>query len=131
MATNTSKDEGTGGAASDCGNKLMPPDVFHAFFLKALTDEDFQRELQVDAFGALEREGLPPIAEEIRVQLARKVAPRRVSIGNVAHSECGTCGVCGVCSLCGEINFGSGSAFLWATFFLGSNSFSAGSSSPC
>lgn len=94
---------------------LMKPEEFQKFFTLALRDENFRRELERDGFGALERAGLKVrVPDEIRATLAQIPGS-----GTAAVSKCGTCGVCGMCSLCGEINLGSGSAFLWATFFLG------------
>lgn len=100
---------------------MMNDDEFNKFFQMALTDENFRTELETDGFNCLERHGfeVKRIPPEVRSSLSRMtgLAP--------AASRCGTCGVCGLCSLCGEINAGSGSAFLWATFFLGSGSYKA------
>lgn len=97
-------------------DKLMSPEEFNKFLALVLKDEDFRRELKRDGFGALERAGftvrVPP---ELRASLARIVDKPVTAPAN----RCGTCGVCGLCTLCGELNAGSGSAFLWATFFLG------------
>jgi hypothetical protein len=96
--------------------ELMSPEDFNKFFALVLKDEAFRCELARDGFGALERHGFkatPP--PEIRASLAQMLArPMRTG-----YSQCGFCGICGLCTLCGEINAGSGSAFLWATFFLG------------
>ena len=98
-------------------NGLMSPEEFNKFFALVLKDEDFRCELKRDGFGALERHGfnveVPP---EIRASLVCMM-DKPEFVGSRANS-CGTCGVCGLCTLCGEINAGSGSAFLWATFFL-------------
>ncbi|MCR3882912.1 MAG: hypothetical protein NUK54_00865, partial [Methanothrix sp.] len=106
---------------------LMTPEEFNRFFALVLKDKDFRDELKRDGFGTLERFGfcvkVPP---EIRASLARIVD----GPGLTAANRCGTCGVCGLCSLCGSINAGSGSAFLWATFFLGGSFTSQTSARP-
>jgi hypothetical protein len=95
---------------------LMPAEQFQAFFTRAVSDADFRAELQADGFGTLERAGFKAdVAPEVRTALLKAAYPGR----QVGYTQCGTCGVCGLCTLCGEINAGSGSAFLWATFFLG------------
>jgi hypothetical protein len=108
----------------------MEPEEFRKFFIKALTDEGFRKELAHDAFGVLERYGLDTsnIPEDIRSVLARLpfdecqeevILEKATGTTVVARKpRCGVCGVCGVCSLCGEVNFGSGSAALWALFHI-------------
>lgn len=100
---------------------MMNKDEFNKFFQMALTDDDFRNELEMDGFGCLERHGfdVKRIPPEIRSSLSRM--PGRA----VTANRCGTCGICGLCNLCGEINAGSGAAFLWATFFLGGGSITA------
>lgn len=101
--------------------ELIPPHLFQEFFVRAVEDENFRAELQCDGFGALERAGFKAdIDPRVREALCKVFPSERL-----AASRCGTCGVCGLCSLCGEINAGSGSAFLWATFFLGSSTLAA------
>ena len=104
--------------------ELMSPEDFERFFNRVLTDRDFVGELLVDGFGALERNGfdIGLVSPDTRTNLAR-LAGRDFLLAPEADqakavSRCGTCGVCGLCTLCGEINLGSGSAALWATFFL-------------
>lgn len=107
----------------------MEPEEFRKFFIKALTDEGFRKELAHDAFGVLERHGVDTsmIPEDVRSALVRlpyDECDEDVTVIGATVSKpkpkpkCGVCGVCGVCSLCGEINFGSGSAALWALFHL-------------
>jgi hypothetical protein len=91
-----------------------PPEQFERFFLLALKDADFRRELERDGFGALERAGLKvKISPDVRAALAR--LPTQPT---PAQARCGVCGVCGLCGLCGEVNLGSASAALWAIFGL-------------
>jgi hypothetical protein len=92
---------------------LMPPDEFRKFFTRTLSDEKFQSELAVDAFGALERAGFKTseVPAEIRAGIARQVVQ---SAAGKKKYKCSVCGVCGLCSLCGKIDAGSGSAALWA-----------------
>lgn len=93
--------------------RLISPDQFQSLFSRVLSDPGFRRELESEGIGTLKKYGF---AMEVPAEIERQLnsIPRME-----ATSRCGTCGVCGLCSLCGEINLGSGSAFLWATFFLG------------
>lgn len=114
-------------------NFTMSPEEFHKFFVKAITDKEFLKELAHDGFGALERHGLDTsmIPNDIRSLLARlpfddceddlviiEKAAGTTTTTTKRKPRCGVCGVCGICALCGEINFGSGSAALWALFHL-------------
>jgi hypothetical protein len=114
-------------------NFTMTSEEFHKFFVKAITDKEFRQELAHDGFGALERHGLDTsmIPDDIRSLLARlpfddcegdliimEKAGGTTTTPTRRKPRCGVCGVCGVCTLCGEINFGSGSAALWALFAL-------------
>ena len=93
--------------------QLMSSDQFQKLFTRALGDRAFRRELETGGVSTLKEYGLTAeVPAEIEKQLNQ--IPQLQ-----ATSRCGTCGVCGLCTLCGEINAGSGSAFLWATFFLG------------
>src|SRR5690349_13134472 len=95
--------------------RLLRPDEFNKFFTMVLKDEGFRQELMVDGFGALERRGLKDAAPpEVRSAIAQAVGQQVIA----AKPRCGFCGICGLCTLCGEINAGSGSAALWASFFL-------------
>jgi len=94
-------------------DRLMSANQFQDFFTRVLNEPKFRRDLESKGVGALKDYGLQvEVPAEIEKQL--NAIPRLE-----ATSRCGVCGVCGACSLCGEINLGSGSAFLWATFFLG------------
>ncbi len=89
----------------------IPNDQFKKMLGSALTDKKFQDDLQAKGFKALEERGIvhgmPP---DMQKQFEQ-------TLGTVdAKYKCGLCSVCGTCSLCGEINFGAGSAALWATF---------------
>jgi|GEM_PF-4241721 len=98
---------------------LITSDQFKELFSQVLTDSKVRQDLQSRGVGALRDHGLATdMSPEIEQQLN--------NIQQVeATSRCGTCGVCGLCTLCGEINAGSGSAFLWATFFLGETNLAA------
>ncbi len=98
--------------------KLMKPAEFDKMFTAALTDKAFRKDVQKRGFKALDERGyahgVPP-----NVQKTLEAAVFVKPVGGVARKpRCGVCGVCGVCSLCGEVNFGSGSAALWALFGL-------------
>lgn len=101
--------------------QLISSDQFHDLFSRVLGEPEFRSELEKGGVGMLKNYGL---AVDMPADIERQLN----SIPQLAAtSRCGTCGVCGLCSLCGEINLGSGSAFLWATFFLGSESLTASS----
>ncbi len=91
---------------SQSTRRLMPPEQFHEFFLRALTDPKFQAEVSVDPFGAAERYGLnldnfPP---EIRSAIAQKVGKPVVP---EMKNNCSLCHICHLCLLCGELDAGS------------------------
>ena len=96
----------------------MDPQKFKKMLGTALTDSQFREDLRTKGFKALEERGIvhgmPP---DMQKQFEQALAP--IGTGVEAKYKCGVCGVCGTCSLCGEINFGAGSAALWATFALG------------
>lgn len=96
----------------------MDPNDFKKLLGSALTDPKFREDLGSKGFAALDERGIvhgvpPDMQKEIEEALTR------IGTGTAVGYKCGICGVCGTCSLCGEINFGAGSAALWATFFLG------------
>jgi len=92
---------------------LMSSDQFNTFFSQAVGDAAFREELRTDGFGALERHGYSQtVAPEIQEAL------QATEVQAVSGNRCGVCGVCGLCTLCAEINAGSASAALWATFAL-------------
>jgi hypothetical protein len=96
--------------------QLMNPPDFERMLTAALTDTTFQQDMQTRGFKALDdrrfNHGVPP-AVQSALERAIFVQP-----GGATKPKCGVCGVCGTCSLCGEVNFGSGSAALWALFGL-------------
>jgi hypothetical protein len=94
----------------------MSPDVFRRLFDQALTDREFQDDIQRMGFKALDARGYQhgvPLEVQATLERSLLVAP-----GEAAKPKCGVCGVCGLCGLCGEINLGSASAALWALFAL-------------
>jgi hypothetical protein len=99
--------------------KLMKPADFDKMFTAALTDKKFQKDLRKRGFKALDERGfahgVPP---NVQKSLDAAIFAKAVG-GAAAGPKCGVCGVCGTCSLCGEVNFGAGSAALWALFALG------------
>jgi hypothetical protein len=103
-------------------NGLMSGAEFERFFNLVLTDSEFSHELLFDGFGALERHGFDTskVTPETRANVARLAGRNfmRPGINGGGGYACGTCGVCGLCGLCGEIDLGSASAALWATFAL-------------
>jgi hypothetical protein len=99
--------------------RLMKPADFDKMFTAALTDKKFQKDLRKRGFKVLEERG---IAHQVppNVQKTLEAALFAKPVGGAARKpKCGVCGVCGTCSLCGEVNFGAGSAALWALFALG------------
>ncbi len=99
--------------------KLMKPADFDKMFTAALTDKTFQKDVQKRGFKALDERGFvhgvpPNVQKTLEAAIFAKPAG-----GGGKKPKCGVCGVCGTCSLCGEINFGAGSAALWALFILG------------
>lgn len=103
-------------------NGLMSASDFERFFNLVLTDGEFSNELFIDGFGALERHGFDTsmVTPETRANVARLAGRNFMRPGTQGGQgyACGTCGVCGLCGLCGEIDLGSASAALWATFAL-------------
>jgi hypothetical protein len=98
--------------------RLMNPDVFRKLFDQALTDKEFQNDIQTQGFKALEARGYQHgVPVEVQATLESSLF---TSVGAVAKPKCGVCGVCGLCGLCGEVNLGSASAALWALFALAS-----------
>lgn len=98
---------------------LITSAKFKELFSQVLSDPKVRQDLQARGVGALRDYGLATdMSPEIEQQLNNV---QQVQAAN----ECGTCGVCGLCTLCAEINAGSGSAFLWATFFLADTSITA------
>jgi hypothetical protein len=94
----------------------MSPDVFRRLFDQALTDKEFQNDIQTRGFKALDARGYQHgVPVEVQASLESSLL---VSVGEAAKPKCGVCGVCGLCGLCGEINLGSASAALWALFAL-------------
>jgi hypothetical protein len=99
--------------------KLMKAADFDKMFTTALTDKKFQKDVRTRGFKALDERGfvhgVPP---KVQKTLESALFAKPVG-GALAKPKCGVCGVCGTCSLCGEVNFGAGSAALWALFALG------------
>ena len=96
--------------------RLLNPDVFRRLFDQALTDKEFQNDIQTRGFKALDARGYQHgVPVEVQATLESSLL---VSVGEAAKPKCGVCGVCGLCGLCGEINLGSASAALWALFAL-------------
>lgn len=95
------------------GTNIMQKDQFESFFEQAVMDPAFRQQLRDDGFGTLAAYGyvhdvVPGVQQALSATESQAVA----------GSRCGVCGVCGLCSFCGEVNAGSASAFLWATFSL-------------
>ena len=95
--------------------KLMKRTDFEKMFTAALTDKQFQRDMQKRGFKALDERGyIHGVPRDVQETLEAAIFAKPK--GGKGKPRCGVCGVCGVCGLCGGANFGAASAALWALF---------------